>query len=182
MAENVMRSVTALTVCRDEETFLADGVSVDGVHVLRIDIGEMVLLGHRRIPMTLAAGGGYVERVDGGLGIVLGENGVGSAVAGGAGMVGGMLMHAADDGCGFVCVAGDALDRLRVFGMRVGGDGGVAGAALESAVHAGVERVAVDANVVACGVLHGDVAMAGEAVRLRVEMGGEAREEQSDAG
>jgi len=132
--------------------------------------------------MALAAGGGNVEGIDSGLGIVLGKDGVGGSVATGAGVVGGMLVHAADDGCGFICVAGGALHGLGMIGVRVGRDGGMTGAALEGAVDAGVEGIRIDADVVAVRVLHGDVAMAGEAVGLRVETRSEAREEQNNAG
>jgi hypothetical protein len=65
--------------------------------------------------------------------------------------------------------------------VRIGGDGGVAGCAVEGAVDAGVEGVRIDADVVAVGVLHGDVAVAGEAVGLRAEGWGSC-EQQDHAG
>jgi len=173
--------VAALTVGGDEEALLTDGVSVDGVHVLRIDVGEMVLLRHGWIAVTLAAGGGDVEGVDGGLGVVFGKDGVGGAVAGGAGVVGRMLVDAADYGCSFVRVAGDTLHGLGVVGVGIGGDGDVAGTAVEATVHAGVEDVRIDAGVVAGCVLEGDVAVAGETVRLSVKTRGRRAEEKSGA-
>jgi hypothetical protein len=39
-------------------------------------------------------------------------------------------------------------------------------------MHAGVEGIRIDADVVAVRVLHGDVAVAGEAVGLRAQSGG----------
>ena len=102
-------------------------------------------------------------------------------MATGAGMVGRMLMHAADDGCGFVGVAGNTLHCLGMIRMGVSGDGRVTGAALEGAMHAGVEHVRIDAGVVAGRVLHGDVAMTGEAVGLGAQMRGKGCEEQSGA-
>ena len=47
-----------------------------------------------------------------------------------------------------------------------------AGAATQITVHTGVEDVSIDSDIVARGVLQGDVAVAGEAVGLRVDFGG----------
>jgi len=63
-------------------------------------------------------------------------------------------------------MAGFAVDFGDVIGMGVLLDVSVAVAALEAAMDAGAELVAIDGDAVACGVLHGFVGVAGEAIRL----------------
>ena len=75
-------------------------------------------------------------------------------------------MHAALELRSLVGVAGLAVDLGDVVGMRIFLDVGVAVVALQAAVNAGTEFVAVDGDAVAGGVLHGLVAMAGQAIRL----------------
>jgi len=178
VAQNMVRSVATFTVCRHQQAFLADSVSVDGIHVLRIDIGQVVLLGHRRVSMAFAAGGRNVERIDFRFWIVLGKDRVSRSVTSSTRLIRRMLMHAADKLRRFLRMAGNTLYRLGVVGMRVRGDGRMTGAATEITVHAGVKDVSIDADIMACAILHGDVAVAGEAVRLRVDCRGERREDQ----
>ena len=70
-----------------------------------------------------------------------------------------------------VGVAGLAIDRRDLVGMRIALDVGVAVAALQAAVNAGAELLAVDGDAVAGAVGHGGVAVAGEAIGLRAEGG-----------
>ena len=67
---------------------------------------------------------------------------------------------------GFVGVARFALDLGDVVGVGIFLDVGVAVVALQAAMNALAELVAIDADAVAGGVLHGLVAMAGEAIGL----------------
>ena len=107
---------------------------------------------------------------------------MGRSVTGGAGLGGRMFMHAADKRRGFVCMAGDTLYRLGMVGVRVRGDGGMTGAAAESAVHAGVKDVSIDAGKLwPAASLQRDVAVAGEAVRLRMQRQGSRAERRSPA-
>jgi hypothetical protein len=92
-----------------------------------------------------------------------------------------MLMHAADERCGFICMARDTLYRLGMVGVWVSCDGRMTGLAIETAMHTGVKGISIHSDVVASGILHGDITMAGEAVGLRVDGGGERREKEHRA-
>ena len=85
---------------------------------------------------------------------------MGVAVTTGAGMLFRRGMHAACELRGFVGVARLALDLGDVVGMRIFLDVGVAVVALQAAVNAGAEFVAIDGDAVPGGVLHGLVAVA----------------------
>ena len=62
-----------------------------------------------------------------------------------------------------------ALDLDWLVRMRVALDGCVASVASLAAVHAVAKRLAIDGNAVTVGVLHGLVAVACQAIRLRVQ-------------
>lgn len=66
-------------------------------------------------------------------------------------------------------MAGFAVDLGDVIGMRILLDVGMAVVALEASVHAGAELVAINRNAVTGCVLHGLVAVACQAIRLRRE-------------
>ena len=63
-------------------------------------------------------------------------------------------------------MAGFAIDFGDVVGMRVFLDVGVAVVAFQAAMNARAELIAVNSDAVAGGVLHGLVAVTGEAFRL----------------
>jgi hypothetical protein len=92
------------------------------------------------------------------------------AIGGSAGDSGGGFgMDTAGDLGGLVGMAGFALDRRQVIGVRIVVNIFVAVAALEAAVNARVKLIGVDADGLAVGVLHGGVAVAGETIDIRVE-------------
>ena len=165
-AEDVVRAVAALAVGRDQQAFLGQRRSVNRIDVGRKDIGEAVLLRHAVFAVAGAAGLGHVQRIDGGPLVILGKNGVRVAVATGAGMLGGVGVDAAGEFLRLARVALVALDLGDLVGVRIFLDVGVAVVALEAAVNALAEGVAIDADVVAGGVLQAFVGMAGEAVGL----------------
>ena len=89
-------------------------------------------------------------------------------------------MHAARELRGFVGVAGFAIDFGNVIGVGIFLDVGVAVVTLQATVNAGAELVAVDGDAVACRILHGLVAMAGEAVRLRRQVMGRQEDRECE--
>lgn len=73
-------------------------------------------------------------------------------------------MDAAGDAGGLIGVAGLAVDGRNFIGVRIGLDVGVAVGALQAAVNAGIEFLAVDGDTVAIAVGRGGVAVAGKAI------------------
>ena len=118
VAEDVVRSVAALAIGRDQQAFLAQREAVNRIHVVRIDAGQALLRGHGAVAVALAAGLGHVQRIDGGAGVSLGKDLVRIAVAAGAGMLFGRGVNAAGELRCFVGVAGFAVDLGDVVGMR----------------------------------------------------------------
>ena len=78
-------------------------------------------------------------------------------------------MDAADQGAGLLGMAVGAVNRRRVVRMGVTTDVGMTGATTEAAMDAGMEQIGVHAHVVSRSILHRQVAMAGEAVGLRLQ-------------
>ncbi len=78
-------------------------------------------------------------------------------------------VHAALQPSGFVGVAGLAIHLGDVVGMRILLDVGVAAVAPKGAVNACAELISVDGDAVARRILHGLVAVAGQAFSLREE-------------
>ena len=80
-------------------------------------------------------------------------------------------------------MAGFAIDGRDFVGVRIGLDVGVAAGALEAAVNARAEFLAVDGDAVAGAVGHGGVAVAGKAISLRAKsVGRECNGENGNAG
>src|SRR5947207_12243359 len=123
------------------------------INIRRKDVGQAVLLGHAVFAVACAAGLGHVQRVNRRALVILGKNGMGVAVATGAGMLGRVGMDASREFVSLGCVALVALDLGDLVGVRIFLDVGVAIVALETAVDALAERVAIHADVVAGGVL-----------------------------
>jgi hypothetical protein len=129
-----------------------------------------MLLGYIGIAVACTAGAGNIQRIDIGLRIAFGEDGMDVAVAAGAGMSGYRGMNTAGAVGYFIRVAGHALDGLYLVRMWICFDVGVAVLAGQTAVHAGFEGVTIDAYIVAGCILHGGIAVAGEAVGLCVQL------------
>jgi len=92
-------------------------------------------------------------------------------------------VHAARDAGGLIGVASLAVDRRDFVRMRIGLDVGVAVGALQAAVNALAEFLAVDGDAVAGAVGHGGIAVAGKTVGLRVQGNGrECEGENGNAG
>lgn len=91
------------------------------------------------------------------------------AVTAGAGVFLAVGVHAAFEFRALIAVAGRALDRRDVVGMRVVLDVSMAVVAFEAAVHARREFLAVDTDAVAAAVLHCQVAMTAQAVGLSMK-------------
>ena len=93
---------------------------------------------------------------------------MGVAMAARARMIFAVGVHAAAELCRFVGVAGLAIHRRNLVGMRIALDVRVTVGALQAAVNAVTEMLPVDKDAVARGVGHTRVAMTGQAV-LRAE-------------
>ena len=63
-AQDAVRSVATLAIGSDQQAFLAQCITVDRIHVVRIDAGQALLRGHCAVAVALAARPGDVERVD----------------------------------------------------------------------------------------------------------------------
>lgn len=176
VAENVVRAVAALAIRGHQQSFFAEREAMDGVDVIGIDAGESVLLRHSAGAVAGAAGLRDVERIDGGAGVGLGENAMSVAVTAGAGMLFRRSVNASYEPGGLLRVAGITGHGRDVVGMRITLDVCVASIAPEAAVNARRKLVAIDSDAVACIVLHGFVAMAGEAVGLGMERGRQRKE------
>ena len=184
VAEDFVRAVAAGAVGGDQKAFFAEGEAVNRVNVEVVDVGEVEFLRHGGVAVAAPAGFGDIQGVDGGIWIRFCDDFVGISVAAGAGMAlptctavgggtgyrrSGFGVDAAGDTCTFIGVAGFALDRGGTIGVRIVVNIFVAVAAFEVAVDARVELIGVDADVLAVGVLHGGIAVAGKAVGIRVE-------------
>ena len=127
---------------------------------------------HAVVAVTLAARFGYVERIYGGARVGFGKDLVRVAVAARARMLLAVGVHAAGESGGLVVVAGLALDGRDLVGMRVALDIGVAIRALQAAMNALAEFLAVNGDAVAGSVGHAGIAVAGQTVSLRTKSAG----------
>lgn len=166
-AQDVVRTVAALAVGGDEQSFFVERVTVNRVDVLGKYLGEAMLLGHAVVTVALSAGLRDIERIDGRFGVALGDDGMRVTVATGARMLGLVGVNAANQPGGFIGVAGLAIDGLDLVRMRKALDVGVACVAAEAAVNAGVEDLAIDIDAFAGRILGSFVVMTGEAIGLR---------------
>ena len=66
LAQNLVRSVTTRATGRHQQPVLGQRESMDGIHVLRIHLGEPVLLGELRITMAGSAGARQVRWISAG--------------------------------------------------------------------------------------------------------------------
>ena len=169
VAQYVMRSMAALAICRHQQPLLAQRKSVDGVDIQRIDVRQPVLLRHCVVAVARAAGTRNVERINRRLRIVLGKNGMGVSMATGAWMLRTRCMNASHQPSRFLRVAGIALHRRHNIRMRIFLDSGVAIAALQAAVDAGMKLRRIHTYTVPGCILQARVRMAGEAIRLRIQ-------------
>ena len=86
-AQNVMRSVAIWQLAATSRSFLAQGKPVDRVHVVWIDAGEAMFLGHAIIAVAGPAGLGNIERIYGRPRVALGIDLVRVSMAACAGMI-----------------------------------------------------------------------------------------------
>ena len=87
MAEDVVRSVAALAVRGNQQSFLAQREAVNRIHVVREDAGQALFRCHRAITVTLSAGLWDIQRVDRRTGVCLREDFVRIAVTARAGVL-----------------------------------------------------------------------------------------------
>jgi hypothetical protein len=76
-------------------------------------------------------------------------------------------MHTSSHPGRLIGVAGGALNRRNLAGMRIFLDGGMAIATFENAVYACAKLLRIHTDTMSGGVLQGLVRMAGETIRLR---------------
>ena len=166
-AENVVRAVAALAVGRNQQPFLGQRRSVDGIEIRRKDGGQPVLLGHAIVSVTRAAGLGNIQRIHRRPLVVLGEDGVRIAMTTGAGMVGCVGVDASREFRRLAGVAGIALDLRDLLRVGIFLDVGVTFTAFQAAVNALGEGLAIHADVMAGGILQTFVGVTGKTVGLR---------------
>ena len=171
MAQNVMRSMAALAICRYQQPLLTERKPVDGVHIQRINIGQAVLLCHRLVAVAHAACARNIQGVDRRPGIGLGEDGVRVSMATGAGMFRLVRMDAPCKPRSLFGVAGLALDRRHLLRVGIFLDAGVAIVALQAAVNAGSELLPIHADTMPRRILHPWVRMTRQAIRSRLPNG-----------
>ena len=159
-----MRSVAALAVGRHQQPLFAQRKPVNRIDVVWIDAGQAVFARHAIVAVALAAGLGHIERINRRARVGLGKDFVGVAVAARARMLLAVGVNAALELGRLVGVAGFAVHRRNVIGMRITLDVCVAVGALQAAVNAVAEFFPVDGDAVSRTVGHAGVAMAGEAV------------------
>ena len=82
-----MRSVAALAVGCNQQPFLAQRETMDRIHVVRVDAGQTLLVGHGAVAVALAASPWNIERVDSGAAVGLGKDFMRIAMATCAGMI-----------------------------------------------------------------------------------------------
>ncbi len=160
-AEDMVRSVAALAIGRDQQSFLAERKAVDRVYIQRINAGQPMLLRHALLAVTCAAGTRNVERIDRGPGIALGEDGMCVSMTTGAWMILAIRMDATDQSACFIRVTGLAADRSHLVRVRVVFDRRVAIVAFQNAVDARCELARVHSDVVSRRILHRRVGVAG---------------------
>ena len=159
--------MATLAVGRYQQPFLGQRRPWMESVIRRKDGGQPVLLCHAVVAVTRTAGFGNVQRVHRRPLVVLGEDGVRISVTTGAGMVGRICVYASRQLRRLARVAGVALHLRDLLRMRIILDVGVTVVALEAAVDALAETVAIHADVVARGILQPFVRVAGKAVGLR---------------
>jgi len=175
MAKDVVRLMAALAIGRHQQTLFADRVTVNRVHVERIDVRHAELFGLVRIAVTGAAGARDVQRIDGRALVILGKNFVGVAVATGAGLIGGLGVDAVANLRLLIGMAGAALHGRNVVRMGIAFDVRVAIRALLAAMDAVAKLLAVHGDAVPVGVLHVFVRVTGQAILSRWLLGGKGR-------
>src|SRR5579863_9244207 len=131
-----------------------------------------MLLREPVVAVARAAGIRHIQRINLRTSIGLGKHGVGVPVAAGAGMLFAIGVDAALELRLLIAVAGRALDRRDVIGVRIVPDVGVAVVALEAAMDASGKLRAVDADAVPAVVLHRQVGVTGQAIGLGMKRRG----------
>ena len=121
------------------------------------------------VPWHVAAGLRNIQRIHSRPRIRLRKNRVRVPVAAGAGMLLRVRMHASRKPRRLIRVAGLALHLRHLLRMRILLDVHVAIVALQAAVNAVAKRLSIHGDAVSVRVLHRRVAMARQAIRLRIE-------------
>lgn len=178
MAQDMMRSVTTLTVGRNQQTLLAERIAMDGVYVFRIDAWQSVLLPHPVIAVALRASSRNIKRINCRSRIRLGKYCVRIPVAADARMIFPVCMDAALQIAFLSRVTRQTLHARHLVRMRICLDVRVAVSAFETAVNARAQLVAVHRQAVPGRVLHVLVGVASEAIILRMESPGPAKKEE----
>ena len=141
--ENVVRAVAAGARRGYQQSVFGKREAVDGVHVLRVHVGQTMLLGEFLVAMAGPAGSRQIQRIDRRFRVFHVHDGVDVAVTGCAGLLAGARVHARRQRRSGVGVTGAATDFGHLIRVRKALDIGVTAGAAHSRVDAGMKRSAL---------------------------------------
>lgn len=136
-----------------------------------------MLLRHSLIAVALSAGVGNIQRVNRGTRVCLGKNFMGAAVTARARMILGIAVNATCKSRSLVSMAVLALDLCHLLGVWILLYICVTVIALQAAMNALAEHLAVDCNAVAVRIGHARITVACKAFRLRSKPGRTAQQQ-----
>jgi len=178
VAQNVMRAMAALAIGRHQQAFVTQRETVNRVHIQRIHTRQPMLLRHAFGAVAVAAGLGNIQRIHRRARIRLGKNRVRVSMATRAGMLRRIRMNASCQSFRLIRVAALALHLRHLLRMRILLDVRVAIVALKASVNALAKGLPIHGDAVPVRILHGLVAMARQALRLRIEPAGREHQQQ----
>src|SRR5665213_246736 len=177
VAENVVRAMTALAIRRHQQAFFAQSKTVNRIDVLGIDARQSMLLRHSLIAVALSASVWNIQWVNSRARVSLGKNLVGAAATARARMICGIAVNATRKSRSLVSMAVLALDLCHLLGVWILLYICVTVIALQAAMNALAEHLAVDCNAVAVRIGHARITVACKAFRLRSKPGRTAQQQ-----